>query len=154
MASPLAHNRKAGFDIEVQEKYEAGLVLSGDEIKSIRAGRIQLTGSYVKLMQGKQASNRLPTAIVIGVHMGLAAEPDRTRQLLLHAKEITSLQTALAAKGKVAVPLSIYISHGWAKMTIGVGVGRKNYDKRNLLKKRDTDRQVQRELKGIKPVGK
>jgi SsrA-binding protein len=144
------HNRKAGFDIEVQERFEAGIVLSGDEIKSIRAGRAQLSGAYIKLMRGRSGANRLPEVIVIGLHLSQAASPDRSRRLLMHAKEIEDLAKALDAKGKVAVPLSLYTKRGWAKLSIGVGVGRKQYDKRDLLRKRDGDRNVQRELKGIK----
>lgn len=140
-------NRKAGFDIEVQEKYEAGLILSGDEIKSIRAGRVQLSGSYVKIMRGKK--NAAPQPIVIGLSLSQAVEPDRSKPLLLHAKEIETISRALETKGKVAVPLVLYISHGWAKVTIGVGTGRKNYDKRQVLKKRDVERSQRQDLKGI-----
>ncbi|MCC2631786.1 MAG: smpB, SsrA-binding protein [Patescibacteria group bacterium] len=150
MAQALSHNRKAGFDIEVQDKYEAGLVLSGDEIKSIRAGRVQLTGSYIKLMRGSKRNGELPEAIMIGAHLGLAGQPDRSRKLLLHAKELREIEGALSAKGKVAVPLSIYLKRGWAKVSIGVGVGRKSYDKRTLLRNRDIERSQRRELKNMK----
>ena len=146
----FVHNRKSGYDIEVQEKYEAGLVLTGDEIKSIRAGRVQLTGSYVKLMHGNRARDKAPEAIVIGLHLSQALNPERSRRLLLHERELKSIERAMQAKGQVAVPLSLYLKHGYAKLSIGVGMGRKQYDKRQLLKGRDIERQQRRELKGLK----
>ncbi|MEI6477661.1 MAG: SsrA-binding protein SmpB [bacterium] len=145
-----ARNRKAGFDIEVQEKYEAGIVLTGDEIKSIRSGRMQLSGSYVKLMRGHSKQGGLPEVVLIGMNLSQAAKPDRTRRLLLHAREVETLTRALEAKGKVAVPLSLYFKRGWAKVSVGVGVGRRQYDKRELLRKREGERSQERELKGIR----
>lgn len=146
--SSTVFNRKAGFDIEVQEKYEVGIVLTGSEIKSIRAGRAQLSGSYMKLMRGR--GGKLPEAVIIGLHLSLADDPERTKRLLLHAREIQKISMDLEAKGKVAVPLALYLKHGWAKLTIGVGAGRKQYDKRKLLKSRDEKRDERRELKGFR----
>ena len=134
-----ALNRKAHFDVEVEQRFKAGLILTGDEIKSIRAGRMQLTGSYIRFLQKGPA--------VVGLHLSLAKEPERSRFLLLHAEEVKRLQELLQVKGKVAVPLEIFIEKGWAKLTIGVGVGRKKYDKRELLKKRDLERQEREQLK-------
>ena len=134
-----AENRKANFDVAVEERIEAGLVLSGDEIKSIRADRIQLTGSFIRLVNGQVK--------VVGMHLSLAAEPERTRSILLHASEIETLRKALQIKGKVAVPLDVHFHKGWAKLTIGIGSGRKNRDKRQLLKERDQEREQRQELK-------
>ena len=133
----VARNRKAGFDVAVEQRLEAGLILTSDEIKSIRAGRIQLTGGYVRLLTDGPA--------VLGIHLSLAKNPDRVRKVLLNAKEIKELQTLLREKGKIAVPLDIHFSHGWAKLTVGIGSGRKQHDKRELLKSRDIERQIRRE---------
>ncbi len=142
----VAQNRKARFDIAVESTFEAGIVLTGDEIKSIRADRVQLTGAYVRLMHGP-ARTGLPKAVLIGAHLSLAADPDRVRPLLLKAKEIREIANDIETKGKTAVPLSIHYKRGWAKVLIGVGKGRKAYDKRQLLKDRDVDRQQRADLK-------
>ncbi|MBU6388952.1 SsrA-binding protein SmpB [Patescibacteria group bacterium] len=148
--STAAVNRKAGFDIQVEQTYEAGLILTGDEIKSIRAGRVQLTGSYVKIMAGHRSGRQLPAVVVLGLHLGLAEQPDRIRPLLLHGAEVRELERALRVKGQTAVPLDLYLSHGWAKLKVGVGRGRKAYDKREVLKKRDIERDQRRDLKYVK----
>ncbi len=145
---PLAANRKATFDVAVSSTYEAGLVLTGDEIKSIRAKRLSMTGSYVKFLQSRQGQRGLPQAVLIGLHLSEAKEPDRTRALLLHAAELKELHAALSQKGNVAVPLEVHIKRGWAKVTIGLGAGRKRHDKRQLLRDRDAVREQQRALKG------
>lgn len=136
---PVAENRKANFDVQVQETYEAGLVLTGDEIKSIRAKRANLSGSYVKFLSGKP--------VLIGLHLSQAKDPERVRPLLLKAGEIAAIQEQLQAKGRAAVPLSLYLKRGWAKLLVGVGAGRRRYDKRELLRSRDLDRNQQHELK-------
>jgi SsrA-binding protein len=135
----VADNRKASFDVQIEQTYEAGLSLTGDEIKSIRAKRAQLSGSYVKFLSGKP--------VVIGLHLSLAKEPERVRNMLLHKKEISEIDQLLSAKGKVAVPLDLYLKGGWAKISVGVGVGRKRFDKRELIKRRDLDRATQGEFK-------
>lgn len=139
----VAENRRAGFDIAVEQTLEAGIQLTGDEIKSIRADRVQLTGAYVRLLQGRR---KLPKAVLIGMHLSLAKEPERTRALLLHAKELRLLESELGQEGKTAVPLSIHFKRGWAKANIGIGKGRKVRDKRELIKKRDLERAAQRGL--------
>jgi SsrA-binding protein len=140
----VAENRKARFDIAVEDTFEAGIILTGDEIKAIRADRVQLTGAYVKLLQGK---NLLPRPVLIGMHLATAKDPQRVRDLLLKAKELRQISEALKQKGKAAVPLDVHFRHGWAKVTIGIGSGRKKYDKRALLKERDLDRQQRATLK-------
>ena len=131
-----AYNRKAGFDVQIEDKWEAGLVLTGDEIKSIRAGRLQLVGGYVRLLSG------IP--VVLGIHLSQAKDPDRVRKLLLSAKEIETLRGMIQEKGKVAVPLDIHFRRGWAKLTVGIGTGRKQHDKRELVKQRDLEREMRR----------
>jgi SsrA-binding protein len=146
-SSGVASNRRAGFDISVEKNFDAGIVLTGDEIKSVRADRVQLTGAYVRLLYGKHGNKRLPQVALIGMHLALAGEPQRTRLLLLNAKEVRELESDLAVKGKTAVPQSLYFSRGWLKVKIGVGTGRKGYDKKNLLKERDIDREARASLK-------
>lgn len=145
--SQVAENRKARFDVAVEEYLEAGIVLTGDEIKSIRADRIQLTGAYVKLMSGGREHNHLPIPVLIGMHLSAAKDPERSRPLLLHAKEVRYLQEQLATKGKTAVPLSVFLRKGWAKVKIGIGSGRKRHDKRQLLRERAVLRDHQKEFK-------
>ena len=136
---PAAENRKARFDVSVDQTMEAGMVLDGTEIKSVRAGRIQLTGAYVRLLAGKP--------VLIGMHLAQAGEPERIRQLLLHKKEISELKEAIQAGGKAVVPLKLYLHKGWAKLLIGIGSGRKTHEKRQLLRERDISREAQTELK-------
>ena len=140
----VAHNKKAGFDIAVTDHFEAGLVLTGDEIKSIREGRAQITGGYIKLLRG--SGSVIP--VVLGIHLSKAAEPERSRTLLLHKRELRQLEELLSVKGRTAVALRLYLERGWAKVTIGVGTGRKQRDKREVLKQRDLDRQQHSDLKG------
>lgn len=144
-----AENRKARFDVAVEETIEAGLILTGDEIKSIRANRIQLTGAYVKLLKGKKL---LPRPMLIGMHLSSAKEPERSRELLLSAAELRRMQEALSQKGKVAVPLDVHFRRGWAKVALGIGSGRKKYDKRAVLKERDLARQTAASLRDRRSV--
>ena len=139
-AKRVAENRKARFDVAVDETLEAGIILTGDEIKSIRAGRIQLTGAYVKLLHPKRGVDALPQPVVVGMHLSAAAEPARTRGLLLHAREIRMLESEISAKGRTAVPLEVFFRGGYAKIRVGIGRGRKAYDKRELLRERDIAR--------------
>jgi SsrA-binding protein len=139
----VARNRRGTFDIAIEETIEAGIVLTGDEIKSIRADRVQLTGAYVRLMRGKKL---LPRPVVVGMHLSLAAEPERTRELMLKGKELRDLHEKVAEKGMAIVPLDVHFKRGWAKVTIGVGKGRKKYDKRTLLRERDQERQRQQDI--------
>lgn len=140
---PVAENRRGRFDIAISETYEAGLVLTGDEIKSIRADRVQLTGAYVRFMRGKKL---LPRPVVVGMHLSLAKDPERTRELLLSARELRVLGEEVSQKGMTVIPLDVHFKRGWAKLTVGVGKGRKKYDKRELLKQRDQERQQQQVL--------
>ncbi len=142
--APYAENRKARFDVAVQESYEAGLSLTGPEVKQIRAGRAVLNGAYVKyLLQG---AIRRP--FLVGLHIPEVAEPDRSRLLLLSRKELAELTTLQEAKGATVVPLDIHTTRGWVKVRIGVGKGRKGADKRALLRERDLTREAQQQIGG------
>jgi SsrA-binding protein len=140
-------NRRARFEVAVEQTLTAGLVLTGDEIKSIRAQRVQLTGSFVKFLGAGKRENPQGVPVVVGLHLGAALQPDRSRPLLLQRKELRELAAALQAKGKTAVPLRLFFQNGWAKMDIGIGSGRKLYQKRELLRERDLDRERAATLK-------
>ncbi len=143
----IAENRRGLFNVAVEETLEAGMILTSDEIKSIRGNRAQLTGAYVRMLYGgKSAAEAMPQVVVVGMHLPDAKEPNRVRPLLLHKKEIIYLQEQLGAKGRTAIPVKIFMSRGWAKLQIGIGKGRKLHDKRQLLKERDIEREKRSNL--------
>ncbi len=142
----IASNRKAYHDFFVQDELEAGVVLTGTEIKSVREGRVNLRDSYVQI-RGRQAW-------VVNVHIAPYSagsrenpNPRRERKLLLHRKEIVRLQSAVQEKGLTIVPLRMYLKDNWAKLEIALARGKKLYDKRAQMADRETQRLVQQELK-------
>lgn len=141
----VATNRKARFDYDIEQEYEAGLVLTGTEVKSLREGRVTLHEGYV-IVRGHEAW-------LLNVHIPEYLfgnqqnhDPKRSRKLLLHAHEIERLKTRLEAQGATGVPLSIYFKTGWAKLRFGIGRGRKNYDKRQHDREKTERRELRREL--------
>ncbi|MFA6492577.1 MAG: SsrA-binding protein SmpB [Patescibacteria group bacterium] len=134
----IAQNKKAYHEYEILEKFEAGLVLNGTEIKSIRNGRVNLSGTFCRIQ-----NNEL---WVLNLHIASTLEPERTRKLLVHKSEIKSLIGKTQQKGLTLIPLSLYIKKGKAKLEIALVRGKKIHDQRETIKKRDTKRQVQREL--------
>ncbi len=137
----LASNRKATHDYFIEGKFEAGMVLQGSEIKSIRAGRIQLREAYVRL-----DSNEL---WLINAHVSIYDpasrqnhDPLRPRKLLLHKREIAKLHDKVKLKGYTIVPLDVHISKGRAKLTIALAKGKRQYDKRQALAKRESERDM------------
>ena len=143
----IALNRKARFDYHIEEEYEAGLVLEGWEVKSLRDGRAQLKESYVVVIRGE--------IFLIGAHFSPLASasthinpnPTRSRKLLLHASEISKLIGASEREGYTITPLSLYWKRGRAKLRIGLARGKKQHDKRQAIKQREWDRDKQRLLK-------
>lgn len=142
----VARNRKASHDFVLQEKFEAGLVLQGSEIKSIRAGQVSLKEAYVRT-DGRQA-------FLVNAHIAPynqagkdGHDPLRERKLLLHSKEIDQLYDEVKRNGNTIVPLQIYLKKGRAKLEISVGRGKKNWDKRQDIAKRDAEREMARALK-------
>lgn len=135
----IARNKKAHLEYEVLEKFEAGLVLKGQEIKSIRNGRISLASTFCRI-QGNEA-------FVLNMHIGNTDEPERTRKLLLHKNEINSLIGKTQQKGLTLIPLTLYIKKGKAKLEVALVRGKKIYDHRETIKKKDLKRQAERELK-------
>jgi SsrA-binding protein len=142
-----ANNKKAYHDYFVEETYEAGIELTGTEIKSVRAGKVSIKESFVKIKAGQ--------AMVYGMNISpyeqgnrFNVEPTRTRRLLLHKQEIRKLDQALALEGMTLIPLRMYINEdGRAKLEIGLCKGKKNYDKRESIAKRDSKRDIERRMK-------
>ena len=142
----VATNRKARHDYYLSDSYEAGLSLKGSEIKSIRAGQISIKEAYVQIENSE--------AGLINAHIApyeqasyLGHEPRRKRKLLLHRKEINRLWDAVRKKGVTIIPTRVYLKNGRAKVEIAIGRGKKQYDKRQEIAKRDAQRDMERNLR-------
>jgi len=142
----IATNRKAYHEYFILEKYEAGIELFGSEVKSLREGSANIKEGYVLVREG--------VAILIGVrispysHTGFQGhEPSRERRLLLNRREITKLTKKTAEKGLTIMPLRMYFKGGWAKIEIGLAKGKKHFDKKDSIKKRDINRDTEREMR-------
>ncbi len=143
----IAQNKKARHDYHIEEKFEAGLVLSGWEVKSLRAGKVQLTESYVLLKDGE--------AWLLGAHITplktasthVVADPTRTRKLLLNRRELGKLFSSKEQKGHTCVPLALYWKKNLVKCEIALVTGKKQHDKRATEKERDWNREKQRTLR-------
>ncbi len=143
----VANNRKASFEYFLLEKFEAGLVLQGSEIKSIRAGQMSIQESFVDIENGEQAW-------LVEAHIAPYAQanrfnhdPKRKRKLLLHKKQIRELWNNVRIKGMTVVPTRVYLKNGRAKIEIALAKGKKAYDKRATIAKRDEARSSERQLR-------
>lgn len=141
----IAQNRKARHDYLIEDTYEAGLMLTGTEVKSCRDGKVSLTDAYATVKDGE--------AWLMQAHIAPYSHGNRTnhdplrpRKLLLHRSEIEKLHAAAAQHGRTLVPLRLYFKHGLAKAEIAIARGKRSYDKRQTVAKRDAERQIQREL--------
>ena len=141
----VATNRKAGFEYFLLEKFEAGLALRGSEIKSVRAGQVSLAESYVDIENGRNAW--LVEAHIAPYEQAnrFNHDPKRKRQLLLHKKQIRELWNAVRLKGMTIVPTKVYLKDGRAKVEIALARGKKAFDKRAVIAKRDQAREQERE---------
>ncbi len=139
-------NRKAYHDYHIQESLEAGIVLKGSEIKSVRAGKVNLSDAYAKPENGELWLHNSHIASYDAASYN-THEPIRPRKLLLHRKEIDILSSKVIQKGLTLVPLKLYIKHGVAKLELGVARGKKVYDKREAIARRDAEREMERALK-------
>ncbi len=147
-SSTIALNKKARHDFFIEDRFEAGLVLQGWEVKSLREGRVQLSDAYVFVKDGEAfASNILITPLTTA-STHIHPEPTRVRKLLLHQKEISKLIGAVDRKGYTLVPLALYWVRGRAKLEIGLAKGKQQHDKRAVEKEREWNRDKQRILKG------
>jgi SsrA-binding protein len=144
--SSIAQNRRARHDYEILERYEAGIALTGSEIKSVREHKVQLQGSYARLKGGElwlEDAHIAPYA-----NAGYAPhDPMRNRKLLLHKKEIAKIAEALNERGLTLIPLAMYFKRGNAKVELGIARGLKRYDKRERLKERDQQRDIQQAVR-------
>ena len=143
----VATNRRAGFDYFIQEKFEAGISLRGSEIKSVRAGQISIAESYVDIENGNSAWLMEAHIAPYEQASRFNHEPRRKRRLLLHKKEIRNLWNSIRMKGMTVVPTRIYIKGGRAKVEIALARGKKAYDKRSSIAKRDEARLKEREMR-------
>ncbi|WP_164683563.1 SsrA-binding protein SmpB [Streptococcus hyointestinalis] len=144
----LAQNKKARHDYTIVDTIEAGLVLTGTEIKSVRAARITLKDGYAQIKNGE--------AWLINVHITpyeqgniWNQDPDRTRKLLLKKREIAKLEAELKGTGMTLIPLKVYIKNGFAKVLIGLAKGKHDYDKRESIKRREQNRDIARQMKAF-----
>ena len=144
----IAQNRKARFDFFIEEDFEAGLELQGWEVKSLRAGKAQLTESYVVLRDNQAWLLGAHITPLLSASTHVNPDPTRTRRLLLHRKEIDRLTGLVERRGYTLVPLELYWSNGRAKLSIGLAKGKKQYDKRAAEKERDWQVERARALKG------
>ena len=142
----VANNKKAYHDYFIEEKYEAGLALHGTEVKSLRLGKCSIKEAFIKIEQGE--------VFVYGMHVSpyekgniFNKDPLRVKKLLLHRQEIRRMSGRIAEKGYTLVPLQVYFKNGLAKVEIGLAKGKKLYDKRQDLAKKDQRREAEKEFK-------
>jgi SsrA-binding protein len=142
----IANNKKAYYDYFIEEKYEAGLVLCGTEVKSMRLGKCSIKEAYVQVINGE--------AYIIGMNITpyekgniFNKDPLRPKKLLLHKSEINKLVGGMSQQGYAIVPLQVYLKNGRMKIEIGLAKGKKNYDKRDSIAKKDQQREAQKEFK-------
>jgi SsrA-binding protein len=166
MGKEITNNKKAYFNYEILEKFEAGIVLTGPEIKAIRAGKINISGAHAKVLgsqsrrdpggvardqsrkdqsghRKQEAGNNNPELFLINANIQTKdkTEATKTRKLLMHRNEIAKLIGKTQQKNLTLIPLSVYINRGKAKIELGLGRGKKLHDKRETIKKRDLDRE-------------
>lgn len=143
----VARNRKASHDYSLEDKYEAGIVLTGSEIKSIRANRISLQEGYVEFRGGEMWLLDVNISPYEQAGIYGKVDPLRTRKLLLHKKQIAQIATRMRERGYTVVPTMVYLKDGRAKIEIALAKGKKQYDKRADIAKRDSDREIRKALK-------
>jgi SsrA-binding protein len=142
----VTKNRRARHDYHVVDSVEAGIVLKGTEVKSVRLGKVQLVDSYARVEDGEMYLH--------GVHISpyepgnrFNVDPTRTRKLLLHKSQIRRLHRQVREKGVTLIPLSVYLKSGRVKVEVGLCRGKRQHDKRETIKRRDAERDMQRELR-------
>ncbi len=142
----LAENKKARFDFSLEESFEAGLKLTGSEVKSLRAGQVNLKDSYISF-QGDEAFLQNAHISEYRASSYNNHAPERLRKLLLSRSEIDKIKRAVQEKGYTCVPTKIYLKKGWIKIEITLGTGRKKGDKRDLLKERSIKKELQNKMR-------
>ncbi len=143
----ISLNRKARHNYAIEDSIEAGMALTGAEIKSVRAGKVNLQDAYATIEKGEAWVYNLHIAPYEQANQ-FNAEPRRTRKLLLHKSEIQRLYGKVQQRGLTLVPMALYLKNGFAKLELGIGKGKKLYDKREAIADRERQRDVQRALSG------
>lgn len=143
----ISNNRKSSYLYSFIDKYEAGIQLKGFEVKAIREGNVNIAESYVNIKNNE--------IFIVGMHIGeyshsgyATHDPTRERKLLMHKVEILKIKSKFETKGVTIVPLKLYFKNGKAKLEIALAKGKKKWDKRETIKKRDIDREIKRSMKG------
>lgn len=144
---PLAQNKKASHDYFIEDTFEAGLVLTGTEIKSIRGGKANLSDSFATIRNGEAFVHNMHVSPFTQGNRFNPEDPTRARKLLMKRKQIDMLLGKSKQQGYALVPLKVYIKNGYAKLLLGLGKGKKQFDKRETSKKRDAQRDMQRALR-------
>lgn len=144
---PLAQNKKASHDYFIEDTYEAGMVLMGTEIKSLRTGRANLNDAFATIRNGEIFLHNMHISPFEQGNRNNPTDPTRARKLLLHKVQIHKLLGLSKQEGYTLVPLKVYVRNGYAKVLIGIGKGKKQYDKREAAAKRDSQRDLQRILR-------
>lgn len=139
----IARNKKARFSYNIEAEYEAGMVLVGSEVKSIRNGGVNLKDSYAEVKNGEMFVYQMNISHYAFANYG-NHDPERPRKLLLHKREIKKIESKVNEKGVTVVPLSMYFKNGKIKLKIGLGKGKKAYDKRQTIQNREADREMHR----------
>lgn len=145
----IATNRRASFDYEIIDRYEAGLVLEGSEVKSLREGKANLKDSFALVREGE--------AFLVGAYIapypfsrGGGHDPERTRKLLLHRRQIDQIAGQLAEKGLTLVPIRLYFKEGKAKVELGLARGKRTVDKRRTIREREQRREMERAMSRVR----
>ena len=139
-------NRKARHDYHISEVVECGLALVGTEVKSLRAGQAKIDDAFARVRNGEVFLVGANIAAYPHASAAFQHLPTRDRKLLLHSRQIRLIEAHVNQKGKTVIPLVVYFKHGWAKCELGIAVGKRHYDKRDTVRKRDQQREIAREL--------
>jgi SsrA-binding protein len=139
-------NRRAWRDYHVEEKVECGLELQGTEVKSIRDGKVKLDEAHARVKNGEVYLVGAEIAMYPKAAAGMQHNPTRSRRLLVHKRQIRQLELHVQQKGRTLVPLELYFKRGWAKVSLGLVIGKQAHDKRETIKRRDAERDIAREM--------
>lgn len=142
----IALNRRARYEYNFMEEYEAGIVLVGSEVKSVRMGNVTMVDAFIYIKDNEVWIKNLKVAAYKSAHSLDKHEENRDKKLLLNKKEITRIKRKLEDKGTTAIPLGMFIKHNRIKIKIAVAKGKKNFDKREAIKERDLTREMQRNI--------
>ncbi len=145
--TPRIGNRRARFDYHILEKVECGIELTGTEVKSLRAGNASLEGAFARVRNGEVYLCGANIATYPQAQGALQHDPLRERKLLLHRRQIHRLEGHVQQRGHALVPLALYFRKGWAKCELGVAVGKRAFDKRQTIQRRDQQREIERHLR-------